>query len=126
MKFVNSSDNGLSSGLVFRTRFQLENEIIFRPKHDPDKPPPLEPGDIYIVLGTAIGLVVLGSVGFLISLLLGMSNPFVPIAAGVIIGGIIGSILGERLKKRVQRQRLARWKKIFQKVEKDMKQNDTR
>jgi hypothetical protein len=121
MKFVNSSDNGgLSVGLCFRTRFQLENEIVFRPKHDPDKPPPLEPGDIYIALGAVIGLVVLGSIGLLISILIGMSNPFVPIAAGVIIGGIAGSYIGEWLKKRVKRQRLARWKKIFQKVEKEM------
>jgi hypothetical protein len=124
MKFVNSSNNGLSSGICLRTRFQLENEIVFRPKHDPDKPPPIEPGDIYVVLGMAIGLVVLGSIGFLISILMGMSNPFVSIAAGVIIGGIAGSTFGEWLKKRVQRQRLERWKKIFQKVKKEMEQND--
>ncbi len=117
--FVNSRDNGLSSGLAFRTRFQLENEIVFRPKHDPDKPPPLEPGDIYVVLGMVIGLVVLGTTGLLISILIEMSNPFVPIAAGVIIGGIAGSYAGEWLKKRVHRQRLERWKKIFQKVEKE-------
>jgi hypothetical protein len=120
MKFVNSSDNGLSSGLAFRTRFQLENEIVFRPKHDPDKPPPLEPGDIYIALGAVIGLVLLGSIGLLISYLVGMDNPFIPIASGVIIGGIAGSYAGEWLKKRVQRRRLERWKKIFQKVEKEM------
>jgi len=110
----------LNNGLLLRTRFQLENEFVFRPKHDPDKPPPVKPGDIYIVIGAVLGIIIGVSTGLYISYLVNIQNSFFPIVIGVIAGGIGGSYLGEWLKNRVARQRLKRWEQIFKKAEKDL------
>jgi len=114
------NDDKLSTGIFLRTRFQLENEFVFRPKHDPDKPPPVKPGDIYIVIGAVLGIIIGVSAGFLFCYLADIQNPFIPIIVGVIAGGIGGSYLGEWLKNRVARQRLKRWEEIFRKAEKDL------
>ncbi len=114
------NDDRLSTGIFLRTRFQLENEFVFRPKHDPDKPPPVKPGDIYIVIGAVLGIIIGVSTGLCISYLANIQNSFFPIVIGLIAGGIGGSYLGEWWKKRVARQRLQRWEQIFKKVEKDL------
>jgi len=115
-----SVENGFTTGLLLRTRFQLENEFVFRPKHDPDKPPPVKPGDIYIVIGVVIGIVIGITIALSVCYLANIGNPFFPIVIGLIAGGIGGSYLGEWWKKRVARQRLQRWEEIFKKAEKDL------
>lgn len=112
--------NGMTGNLFLRTRFQLENEFVFRPKHDPDKPPPVKPGDIYIVIGAVIGIVIGVTIALSVCYLANIGNPFFPIVIGVVAGGIVGSYLGEWLKNRVARQRLQRWAEIFKKIEKDL------
>jgi hypothetical protein len=111
---------GMTGNLLLRTRFQLENEFVFRPKHDPDKPPPVKPGDIYIVIGAVIGIVIGITIGLSLSCLANIGNIFFPLVIGVIVGGIGGSYMGEWLKNRVARQRLKRWEQIFKKAEKDL------
>ena len=71
---------------------QKELEFQYRGKHDPERPPKWKPGDIYIVIGTIVGLIVggiLGSFGVLVS-----------IVGDTIAGGIICATIGGAIKKR--------------------------
>ncbi len=111
--------DGITDNLFLRTRFQLENEFVFRPKHDPDKPPPVKPGDIYIVIGAVIGIVIGIATALSVCYLANIGNPFFPVVIGLIAGGIGGSYLGEWWKKRVAHQRLKRWEEIFKKAERE-------
>ena len=118
MSYFAAIDRGLTTGLFLRTRFQLENEFVFRPKHDPDKPPPRQPGDIYVVVAMVAGAVIGGSTGLFISYVTGRF-PFFGIAAGAVVGGIAGSFIGDWWKKKVIQHRNKVWAEIFKKIEKE-------
>ena len=40
--------------LLYRIPGQFETETQFRNPHDPNRPPPAEPGDKYVVLGLLV------------------------------------------------------------------------
>lgn len=78
-----------------------EAEIIHRyGKHDPAKPPRREYGDIYILIGTILGMIVGGILAAIISYhYLGFIGIFLITIVGVIVGGIIGATIGNFVKK---------------------------
>ncbi len=97
---------GWYPGLLFlRSRFQLENEFIFRPKHDPDKPPPAQPGDIIIVFAALVGVIVFATAGTIFGLKTWIISPYFGFATGTITGGITGTLVGDRIKKAILRRR---------------------
>jgi len=118
MDYQATVDRSVSTGLLLRTRFQLENEFVFRPKHDLDKPPPRQPGDVYVVVAMIAGAVIGGSSGLFISYVTG-SFPFFGIAAGTVVGGILGLFIGDWWKKKVIQHRNKVWAEIFKKIEKE-------
>ena len=69
-------------------------------------PPPKKAGDVYIIVGALLGVVLGGAVGFLVSG--GIGGLFITIlctAGGSLIGGTVGAWLGEKVEKRATRQR---------------------
>jgi hypothetical protein len=95
----------LTGLFLARSRFQLENEFIFRPKHDPDKPPPAQPGDHIVVISMFVGAIVLATAATIFALITWIISPYFGLAAGAIVGGIIGTLVGDRIKKAVLRRR---------------------
>ncbi len=90
----------LSSGLMLlRSSRDIENEMIFRPGRDPDKPPPREPGDAIVVTAMFIG----AAVGFLSGAALahfgGIGTIFINSAVGAIGLALAGTFVGDRIKK---------------------------
>lgn len=95
----------LSTRLMFlRSSRDIENEIIFRPGRDPDKPPPHEPGDAIIVTTMFIG----AAVGFLSGAALahfgGIGTIFINSAVGAVGLALAGTFIGDRIKKSRQRR----------------------
>ncbi len=50
------------------------------------RPPKRKPGDNYVVVGAAVGMIVGGILGFMVSLFVG--------ALGIVAGGITGAVVG--------------------------------
>ena len=97
--------SGLSTRLTFlRSSRDIENEIIFRPGHDADKPPPHEPGDAIIVTTMFIG----AAVGFLAGAALahfgGIGTIFINSAIGAVGLALAGTFLGDRIKRSRRRR----------------------
>ena len=90
--------------MLLRSSRDIENEIIFRPGHDPDKPPPHEPGDAIIVTTMFIG----AAVGFLSGAALahfgGIGTIFINSAIGAVGFALAGTFLGDRIKKSRRRR----------------------
>ena len=82
-----------------RSRFQLENEFIFRPKHDPDKPPTAQPGDHIVVIAMFVGAIVLATAATIFALITWIISLYFGLAAGAIVGGIMSTLVGDRIKK---------------------------
>ena len=96
---------GLSTRvMLLRSSRDIENEIIFRPGRDPDKPPPHEPGDAIVVTAMFIGV----AVGFLSGAALahfgGVGTIFVDSTAGAIGLALAGTFVGDRIKKSRRRR----------------------
>ena len=83
----------------FRKVYEAETMYKYG-RHDPAKPPMRERGDIYIILGALVGLIIGGVVAAIISYnYLGIVGIFLSIAGGAIAGGIIGATAGNFIKK---------------------------
>jgi hypothetical protein len=77
-----------------------ELERAYGPEHDPDKPPPPEPGEKYIMLGTTIGIILGGVLGGIISFVINWHFVAIilSIIGGIVIGGILGVFIGNSIK----------------------------
>ena len=94
-----------NSVFLLRNWFSYENEILFRPKHDPDKPPHAQHGDHIIVISMFVGAIVLAAAATIFALKTWIINPYFGFAGGAIVGGIIGTLVGDRIKKAALRRR---------------------
>ncbi len=77
-------------------KFQLDRN--WGPDHDPAKPPIKRRGDGYVIVGSLLGLVAGGALGYLVGLWLDRLLLAVPV---IVIGGIVGALLGDRTRKRM-------------------------
>jgi hypothetical protein len=77
---------------AFRRTIEAEQRLRDRNERDPEQAPKPERGDIYIVIGTIVGLIVGGALGI-------FGGPL-GIFGGFIGGGIIGAVVGGLIKKR--------------------------
>jgi membrane protein DedA with SNARE-associated domain len=93
-----------NSVFLLRNWFSYENEILFRPKHDPDKPPPAQKGDYIIVICMLAGAALLCTAGILFALKTWMINPFAAGAIGLVLGAILGTMIGECIKRIIFRR----------------------
>jgi hypothetical protein len=87
---------------------QWELEKQYGPEHDPDKLPPPEPGDKYIMLGTTIGIILGGVLGGILGSF--YSLPVITVIfcvfGGIVFGGLLGAIIGIVIKKHILNKRL--------------------
>ncbi len=100
-----STAASLSTRMIFlRSSRDIENEIIFRPGRDPDKPPPHEPGDAIVVTTMFIG----AAVGFLSGAALshfgGIGSIFINSAVGAVSFALAGTFIGDHIKKSRRRR----------------------
>jgi hypothetical protein len=72
-----------------------------RPDNDPEKPPPREPGDKWILIAVVAGAAGCGILGVVVAILFGFATIFINLSVGVIGGGIIGALIGDLIKKRM-------------------------
>lgn len=84
--------------LLLRSSNDIQNEMMFRPQHDPHKPPPAEPGDAAIFIAMGAGAVLGGAIGIIVSLRSDRSF-FVPMSIGSVAGGLAGTFVGDWIKK---------------------------
>ncbi len=95
-----SAATSLSTRVVLlRSSRDIENEIIFRPGRDPDKPPPHEPGDAIIVTTMFIGAAVGFVSGAALSHFGGIGTIFINSAVGAVALALAGTFVGDRIKK---------------------------
>ncbi len=85
-----------------RSPSDYEQEILYRSKHDPDKPPPAEHGDKCVVIGMLVGAFAGATVGVLLAIYLNFLTIFIDLSLGAIGGGILGTPIGDLIKKRRQ------------------------
>jgi hypothetical protein len=64
-----------------------------------EKPPEKEPGEIYVIVMSIIGLLLGGSIGYFIaSPMVGLFLVILCIVGGAILGGMAGAYIGGRMK----------------------------
>ena len=84
----------------YKRASELEMMLKLRRKHDPGRPPHREPGDIYILIGAILGIIIGGAAGVIVAnRYFGVPGFFIGISGGVIIGGFIGVSIGSYIKK---------------------------
>ena len=91
----------LWTGDPFTSKRVYELETMYKyGKHDPAKPPRRERGDIYIILGALVGMIIGGVVAAIVSYrYLGFTLIFLITGGSAIGGGIIGATIGSFVKK---------------------------
>ena len=79
-----------------------ELERQYGPQRDPDKPPPRERGDKFIIIYSTIGVILGGIIGGVIGVVFSLHffAVVLSVIGGVVIGGILGVIIGTRIKRR--------------------------
>jgi hypothetical protein len=104
----NSMHYFLNPNEMHERQVQLELERQYGPEHDPDKPPPMERGDKYIMIGTTIGVILGGGLGgFLGSFYnLHLLTVIFCVFGGIVVGGLLGAIIGIIIKRRVLNKKL--------------------
>jgi len=86
---------------AFKRASEMDMMLKLRSKHAPGGPPKRERGDIYILIGTIVGIIVGGAAGAIVSShYFGSAGFFLGLLGGVIAGGIIGATIGSFIKKR--------------------------
>jgi len=104
---VSNQDEGERRESERRERAFTEQDMLrFRtgPGVEPEKVPPAQPGDGWIILGLLVGAVAGAALGWLVAEWLGF-NQFIGVVAGVLVGAIIGTLVGDGVKKYVARRR---------------------
>ena len=78
-------------------RVERELEKQYGP-HSPEKPPPKEPGDQYILWGSIGGAVLGAALGFVLGVLVGL-------VVGSVIGGMAGALVGNQVKTHMRKRK---------------------
>lgn len=91
MFIPNPDYNTRQAGWAMKDQFK-------QPENDPERPPPKEPGDGFVIAGAVIGFFIGGVLGYFINSLLHYIVVFI-ILAGVFIGSLVGTYIGYRFKK---------------------------
>jgi len=71
-----------------------------------DRPRGRKPGDKYVVVGAAVGMVTGGAFGFSINFFVGL--------LGIVAGGVVGALAGSLIASLIRRQRKGRIRKNSQ------------
>ncbi|MFH1381743.1 MAG: hypothetical protein ABIH70_02505 [Chloroflexota bacterium] len=80
---------------------ELEAQRQYGTKRDPERPPPREPGDGYIIFGLVVGAIAGIALGAAIALYFDFLSNVIGLVSGGIAGGVIGTIIGGEIKKRI-------------------------
>jgi len=83
-------------GDLEKRRVDWELERQYEPKSDPEKPPPREHRDRYILIGAVVGIIVGGILGCILSLFVGFV--VTDCIVGILAGGIAGVITGSTIR----------------------------
>ena len=83
-----------------RKQFEMERTLYTPPRAAGDRPPPLEPGDRFIIDGVLGGVFIGGALFGFIAYFLGLASPVSAGLLGVVLGGLTGTGIGARIKLR--------------------------
>jgi len=80
-----------------RIEFELRKHYP-QPQHDPEKPPPKDLGDGYIILFMFIGLIAGAILGVFLSFRISLLSLILGLIVSAVDGGIIGTLFGKAVK----------------------------